>query len=136
MMEIAELIQQPESRILEFKQDLSSLTPILKTIVAFANTAGGILVIGVSNNGTVIGIHDVFKAEEALANAIADSIAPTILPEIEAATINGKSVLLIKVSHWRAPFYLKKEGIPDGVYIRLGSTSRASGPDILAELKR
>lgn len=136
MMEISELIKQPESKVLEFKQDLSSLSPILKTIVAFANTAGGILVIGLSNNGSIVGVSNVFKAEETIANAIADSIFPTILPEIEIATVHEKSLLLIKVSHWRAPFYIKKEGIPNGVYIRLGSTSRPAGPDLCAELQR
>lgn len=136
MMEISELIQQPESKVLEFKRDLSSLTPILKTIVAFANTAGGILVIGVSADGSLVGISDIFKAEETITSAIADSITPAILPEIEIATVKEKSLLIIKVSHWRAPFYLTKEGIPNGVYIRLGSTSRPAGPGLIQELQR
>jgi ATP-dependent DNA helicase RecG len=136
MMEIANLIAQPESKVLEFKRDLSSLAPILKTIVAFANTAGGILIIGLTTDRHIIGISDVFKAEETLANAIADSISPAILPEIEITTVQEKALLIVKVSHWRAPFYIKKEGIPNGVYIRLGSTSRPAGPDIIAELQR
>ncbi len=135
-MEIRELITQPESKVLEFKKDLSSLEPILKTIVAFANTAGGILIIGRSSDGKTLGVQDVFKAEETLVNAIADSISPPILPEIEIATLEEKSLIIIKVSHWRAPFYIKKQGIPNGVYIRLGSTSRPAGPDIIAELQR
>lgn len=40
-MEMEMLIRQPESKTLEFKRDLSSLDPILKTVIAFANTAGG-----------------------------------------------------------------------------------------------
>ncbi len=44
--------------------------------------------------------------------------------------------LIIKVSHWRAPFYIKKLGVPKGVYIRLGSTTRPAGPEIIAEIKR
>lgn len=55
-MEISDLIKQPESKVLEFKRDLSSVGPILKTIVAFANTAGGTLIIGLANDGNVIGI--------------------------------------------------------------------------------
>ncbi len=136
MVDIAELIAQPESKVLEFKRDISSLGPILKTIVAFANTAGGILIIGLTADRHVIGVNDVFKTEEALANAIADSISPTILPEIEITTVHDKALLIVKVSHWRAPFYIKKEGIPNGVYIRLGSTSRPAGSDMIAELQR
>ncbi len=136
VMEIEKLLIQPESKLLEFKRDISSLEPILKTVVAFANTAGGTLIIGRSSEGVLVGIKDVFKAEEALANSIADNIRPSIFPEIEIATIEGKDLLVVKVSHWRAPFYLKKEGIPHGVYVRLGTTSRPASPELLAELQR
>lgn len=136
VMEIEKLLTQPESKLLEFKRDISSLEPILKTVVAFANTAGGTLIIGRSSEGVLVGIKDVFKAEEALANSIADNIRPSIFPEIEIATIEGKDLLVVKVSHWRAPFYLKKEGIPQGVYVRLGTTSRPASPELLAELQR
>jgi len=43
-MNVSELIQATEGKTLAFKRDLSSLQPILKTLVAFANTAGGTLV--------------------------------------------------------------------------------------------
>jgi ATP-dependent DNA helicase RecG len=135
-MEIEQLLEQPESKTLEFKKDLSSINPILKTIVAFANTAGGLIIIGRSPEGDISGIDDIFKAEEKLANAIADSIRPVILPEIEIVTIRGKNLIVLKVSHWKGPFYIKSAGIPDGVFIRLGSTSRPAGPELLAELQR
>lgn len=135
-MEIEKLLNQNESKTLEFKRDLSSIQPILKTLVAFANTAGGTLVIGYSSEREVKGIKDVFKEEERLASAIADSIHPPLMPEIEIITFNEKHLLIVKVAHWRGPFYLKKEGMPKGVYVRLGSTSRPAGPELLAELKR
>ncbi len=134
-MELEKLLAQPESKTLEFKRDMSSMDSILKTIVAFANTAGGILIIGRSMEG-VEGLKNIFKAEEALANSIADSIRPSILPEIEIASLGSKDLLVVKVSYWKAPFYLKKEGVPGGVYIRLGSTSRPASPELLAEMQR
>ncbi len=130
------LLLQPESKTLEFKRDISSLEPILKTIVAFANTAGGTLIIGRTAEGSVVGVQEILKAEEALANSIADSIRPALLPEIEITSVGDKALLVVKVSHWKGLFYLKREGIPNGVYIRLGSTSRPAGPEILAELQR
>lgn len=105
------LVKQLESKTLEFKRDLSSMQPILKTIVAFANTAGGVLIVGSSPEGEIVGVDDVFKSEEKLANAIADSIHPPILPEIEIVTLNEKNLLVVKVSYWRGPFYLKKIGL-------------------------
>lgn len=135
-MKIERLVAQPESKTLEFKRDLSSLTNVLKTIVAFANTAGGVLIIGRSSDGELYGIEDPFAAEEQLANAVANNIYPSILPEIAIATVEGKNLLVVQVAHWKGPFYLKKEGAPGGVYIRLGSTSRPANPDTLAEMKR
>ena len=136
VLDIEKLLTFPESRTLEFKRDVSSLDPILKTIVAFANTSGGVLIIGRSSDGTLSGLKDVLKAEEMLANSIADTIRPAILPEIEIITIDKKDLLVIQVSHWKGPFYLKKEGTPKGIYIRLGSTSRPASPELLAELQR
>jgi ATP-dependent DNA helicase RecG len=49
-MRIEELLREPEGKELEYKRDLSSPMPALKTIVAFANTAGGRLVVGVSDH--------------------------------------------------------------------------------------
>jgi ATP-dependent DNA helicase RecG len=135
-MNIELLLKEPESKTLEFKKDLSSINPILKTIVAFANTAGGLIIIGRSPEGNIVGIEDIFKAEEKLANAIADSISPIILPEIEIVTIQGKNLIVLKVSHWKGPFYIRSLGIPNGVFVRLGSTSRPAGTELIAELQR
>jgi ATP-dependent DNA helicase RecG len=136
VVEIDLLINQAESKTLEFKRDLSSLPPILKTIVAFANTAGGTIIIGYSSHDGLVGLKNIFKEEERLANAISDSIYPPIMPELEIVTLDGKELLIVRVAHWKGPFYIKKEGVPKGVYVRLGSTSRPAGPEILSELQR
>jgi ATP-dependent DNA helicase RecG len=130
------ILNFPEGRTLEFKRDISSLKPILKTLVAFANTAGGTLLIGKDDNGNLVGVNDILQAEERLANAISDSIFPPLMPEIDSISFQEKSLLLIRVAHWRGPFYLKSQGPEEGVYIRLGSTNRLAGPDLLAEMKR
>src|SRR3990170_5365853 len=108
----------------------------MKTLIAFANTAGGVLIIGRDANGQLVGIRDVLKAEEQLSNAIADSIRPALMPEIEIVSLEGKAFLVVRVPHWRGPFYLKAEGAERGVYVRLGSTNRMAGPEILAEMQR
>src|SRR5205085_526609 len=136
MSDISKLLSMPEGKTLEFKRDLSSIKPILKTLVAFANTAGGTLLIGKDDTGVVIGISDIFAAEEKLANTIADGIFPQLMPEIETTSLDGKTLIVVRVARWRGPFYLKAEGPEKGVYIRLGSTNRLAGPELIAELKR
>jgi Predicted transcriptional regulator containing an HTH domain and an uncharacterized domain shared with the mammalian protein Schlafen len=81
-------------------------------------------------------VGDIFDAEEKLANAIADSIEPPLMPEIEMTSFEGKALIVIRVVHWRGPFYLKAQGPEAGVYVRLGSTNRVAGPELIAELKR
>ena len=68
-MDIAGLLQRPEGKTLEFKRDLSSPDKVLHTLIAFANTAGGLLVLGI-DNGTkhVRGLPDPLREEERLAN--------------------------------------------------------------------
>lgn len=58
------------------------------------------------------------------------------MPEIEIASVKGRSLLVIRVPHWRGLFYLKSEGEGKGIYVRLGSTNRAADAELLAELKR
>ena len=136
MVEIEDIINGKEGKSLEFKRDLSSFKPIMKTLIAFANTAGGTLVIGRDDSGKITGIEDVLQAEERIANAIADSISPAMMPDIEIFTYETKNLLILRAAHWSGPFYLKTEGPEDGVYVRLGSTNRKAGPEILAELHR
>ena len=136
MTDLQEILSAPEGKTVEFKRDLSSLKPILRTLVAFANTAGGTLVIGREDDGTVVGVPDVLQDEERLANVIADGIRPAMMPEIDLCSSGGSSLLIVRVPHCRGPFYLKAEGPEAGVYVRLGSTDRRAGPEILAELRR
>ena len=105
-MNLAKIISSPEGKTLEFKRDTSALKKIMRTIVAFANTAGGTIIIGREDNGEIIGIEDPLLVEEQLSTAIADSIAPMIMPDIEITSFKGKVLLCIRVarnaSHERA----------------------------------
>ena len=136
MFNIEDMLTLPEGRTLEFKENLTSSKPILRTLIAFANTAGGTLIIGCKDDGMLLGVDNVLASEEKLTNIISDSIYPPLMPEIEIASIKGCSLLIVRVSHWRGPFYLRSEGEENGVYIRLGSTNRAADPELLEELKR
>lgn len=135
-MDVEKILTLPESKTLEFKRDLSSTAPILKTLIAFANTAGGILIIGRENEGDIVGVKNVLSIEERLSNVISDSISPPLFPEIEIVSVGGHSLVIVSVSRWRGPFYLNQKGEAQGTYIRLGSTNRKAGPGIIEEIKR
>jgi ATP-dependent DNA helicase RecG len=135
-MDIELLLTQPESKTLEFKQDISSLKPILKTITAFANTAGGLILIGYSPIRGIVGIEDVFQAEESLVSAISDSISPSLLPDIDIKTMQGKNLIIVRGAHQKGPFYIRSEGEKEGVYLRFGSSTRRASPEVLSDILR
>jgi predicted HTH transcriptional regulator len=71
------LLTLNEGKTLDFKRDLSSPKGLLKTLVAFANTAGGKLIIGVEDKTRqVVGVDFPLDDEERLCRLIADSISP------------------------------------------------------------
>lgn len=74
-MNLAELLTHPEEKTLEFKRDLSSPDGLLRSLTAFANTAGGILLVGVED-GTrqVRGVKDALLEEERLTNLLASQV--------------------------------------------------------------
>ncbi len=137
-MDITTLLKRPEDKTLEFKRDLSSPAGILRTLIAFSNTAGGTLVLGVEDKTkTICGVIDPLELEEKIANLIDDSIEPQLLPEIEVIPWKNHYLLAIEIYPSAArPHYLKKQGPERGTYIRVGSTNRPVDKIMLSELKR
>ena len=113
-----------EGKTLELKRDLSSPAGPLRTITAFANSAGGRLVVGVEDDGTVVGVADPLAEEERVASLISDHISPQLVPAIDLMTLGDKTVLVVDVPlSTRRPHYITRQGPEAGVYVRLGSTT-------------
>ena len=132
------LLHEAEGKTLEFKRDLSSPKNFLKTLVAFANTAGGRLIIGVEDGSRqVVGVENPLDEEERVCNLIADSIAPRLVPNVELITVENKTLLIVEVYlSGTRPHWLKAEGSESGVYVRLGSSNRQADRELIAELRR
>lgn len=128
-----------ESKTLEFKAALSSKSEsYLKTVVAFANTDGGRLIFGIDDKSRqVVGVEkdDVFKIMDAIANAVSDSCAPKIVPDISFETIEDKTVVLVDIAAgFNRPYMLKSGGLDKGVYVRVGATSRPADTEQIREM--
>jgi predicted HTH transcriptional regulator len=133
---IQNILAQNEGRTLEFKENTKSLAGIIKTVIAFANTAGGTIVIGVEDKTKkVVGIINALAEEERLASAISDSVAPFMIPNIEIQSYRKKELIIINVPHLAGPFHLKKEGLEQGTYVRVGSTNRSADNTTLDNLR-
>ena len=86
-MDINALLASPEGKTLEFKRDIFSPEGIIRSVVAFANTAGGTIVIGVEDRTRrVRGVADPVLVVEQAGNHISTLVAPRVVPEIEVCT--------------------------------------------------
>lgn len=139
MKDISEILRKHEGRQLEFKEKMPSRSDLAKTIVAFANDAGGDLYIGINNQHVVSGLSEaeLVSQEEQISNLIYDRCFPHILPEISFVTLEGKNVLRIHIYRGSVPpYYVKEKGIEKGTYIRVGSNNRLADSTIIRELER
>lgn len=137
---MAIIYTERESKILEFKSTIKKFDGIIKTAIAFANGVGGKIIIGVED-GTrnIVGIDDTIrdKIYDEFVNSLYDSTSPHLIPQIYEQLIDDKEILIIEIpSLLKKPCFLKKDGIPKGVYLRIGSTTRQASEEYIEELLR
>ena len=139
-MSLQQEILNGESRTLEYKVELpEDSVKWIKSIVAFANGAGGKFVIGVNNRREFIGIPkkaDLFELKDGIADKISQMCEPQIMFDITAEIVEGAQLLIIQVFPGMAtPYYIKSQGKENGTYIRLGATTRNADLAALSELE-
>ncbi|MCF0238632.1 MAG: putative DNA binding domain-containing protein, partial [Sphaerochaetaceae bacterium] len=138
-MSVKELITQGEGAKVEFKRELSSKDKtFLKTVVAFSNGEGGTIVFGVDDiTHDIIGIDNdaLFSLMDIVANKISDSITPQVIPLITFETEKNKTLMIVDIQKgFYTPYYLKSEGLNQGVFIRIGATTRLAEDYTIKEL--
>lgn len=97
MPKLEELINKGEGDTLEFKESLKEEKEILETICAFLNSKGGTILVGVDDRGKIKGIELGKGTVEDLLNRIKFKIEPSVIPQIEAISVDGRYVLRITV---------------------------------------
>lgn len=114
-----------ESMTTELKREYTD--DIKYAVVAFANTDGGKIYVGINDDGSVYGVGSTDATILRITNMIRDSIRPdvTMFTECAVETMEGKPVVVLTVQRGTArPYYLAGKGIrPEGVYVRQSSSS-------------
>ena len=96
--ELGRFAETAGGETLEFERDLSSAAGVMRTVVAFANTAGGTVPIGVEDGArTVRGVADPLALEERLASLLSDGIAPHLLPDIKILPWRSSNLLAVHI---------------------------------------
>lgn len=141
--EIKELIALGESTTLEFKRKIISPVKLAKELAAFANTKGGNLLIGVDDDGTIVGIDSEKSAIELVNQVCEFFVDPPLKPKIEIVNVSWHDVLVVQIDESRyKPHYLPQD--EDGteqklsqrrVYIRVGEKSLIASREMARLLK-
>lgn len=124
---------QYESEKVEYKATLTS--DLYKEVIAFANTDGGVLYIGIDDNGNTIGVKNIDDTYTRVTNSIRDLIQPDVTMFVRY-TLQEDNVIRIEVNEGAyKPYYLKSKGLkPSGVFIRQGASSAPASPEQIRQM--
>lgn len=125
------LISQGESIAMEFKTGDARAETLAKEFVAFANSFGGTLLLGVDDNGEILGIANPSAEEERIQNVARTLVHPPIVPDLVRVRVGGQSVLVIQIPKGPDRPYQTQDG---RFYIRSGSTNRTASASELMRL--
>ena len=117
-----------ETENIEFKVQFTD--EIYKEVIAFANTEGGVVYVGIDNAGNVVGLEQVDETYTKITNGIRDAIMPDVTMFIKY-TLQENRVVRITVGEGSyKPYYLKAKGLkPSGVFVRQGASSVPASPE-------
>ncbi|MEA4849108.1 MAG: putative DNA binding domain-containing protein [Clostridiaceae bacterium] len=128
--EIREIINNGENSYVEFKEEGVKAKDLAEEIVAFANSEGGTILIGVDDDGNIKGVYDSL-VEEKIMNICRNNCIPNIIPTFQSIDIEGKTIAVVTVHKGlNKPYYTADHKY----YIRVGTTKRIASREELLRL--
>jgi len=105
--------QREESEVLEYKSEISNTNDFLKSVIAFANKRGGDILIGVEDNGDILGVsdRDLAGIEKRITGLAHEFCTPPTVYTTERAVVKTRHVVVVHVNEGSAkPYFLKDKG--------------------------
>lgn len=128
--ELKSILDNGENSYIEFKEESIKAKDLAEEIVAFANSEGGIILIGVDDEGIVKGITDTI-IEEKIMNVCRNNCIPNIIPQFQMVEIDGKNIAVVTIHKGlNKPYYT----VDHKYYIRVGTTKRIASREELLRL--
>lgn len=125
-----------ESPILELKEQIN--VDFKKEVIAFANTDGGEIYVGVARDGSITGVENAEAEMEKISNMIRDGIKPdlTSYTSIERIEEAGKALIRVSISRGlKRPYHLTDKGLkPAGVFVRHGVSSVPAADEAIRQM--
>jgi len=125
------MIANGEGQTVEFKRDISQRSDTAGELIAFANTSGGTMLVGVNDDGQIVGVADPDATMTALANISRDNSRPSLYPVIERVEVNGMTIIAVRVDKRAGPPYENNSG---QCYVRVGAAKQLASPQQRARM--
>lgn len=130
------LIEEGEGFELEFKRKVSSPLKIAKTMSSFANTSGGIILFGVDDDGTIVGIESEKTELDLIAESAEYYCDPPVSVSIKIIPYNHRDLIVATVGESDTkPHYVKDESNEQNVYIRVNDNSVLASKEVIKVLR-
>jgi len=137
MVGINQLVKQGEGFMLEYKREISSPQRIAKLMVSFSNSRGGKILIGVNDQGEVLGVRDLQLQKRYLFSAARDFCDPPISPNIETLALRGKRILLVSIQESRCkPHRWVMNNEKGEIYIRVKDKNLVASTLAILDLQK
>lgn len=122
-VEILKLLSQGEDSRTQFKKNIHNPDSLAQELIAFSNTLGGRLLIGVDDDASIAGLSadDVCRINNLLSNVASQNVKPAINPLTEIVTIGEARILIIDVAKGINKPYLDKNG---AIWVKSGADIR------------
>ena len=135
--ELLELIDEDEGRSLEFKRGLPRDDRLARTLCAFANTRGGILLVGVTDKGGVHGVHRPKEVMENVKRIGKEFVVPPLTLQAKIVRNNGVAVVACQVAaSSRRPHAVRHGEEEEEIVVRVGASNRIARGATLEALRR
>ncbi len=124
VLEVTELIQKGESSSVQFKVRINDAYKVGTEMVAFSNTGGGLIIIGVDDKtGEINGLSfaEISETNQLLANAASDNVKPQIFIETETIAVKNKNVIVVHIAEGLSKPHTDNKGI---IWLKNGSDKR------------
>jgi len=131
--ELKEIISTGESSTVQFKEKINSVDALASEICAFANTKGGLIIVGVNDASQVIGLTplEISKLNQMISNCCSQKVYPALSVLTENIKIEDKIVVVIHVPLGANKFYMANGR---DVWVKVGADKRRAGKEELRRL--
>lgn len=134
--DVTACIEEGEGLMVEFKRKVSSPEKIAREMIAFANTRGGIILFGVDDDKSIVGVESEKAELEDISYAAAHLCDPSIEHSVEIFNFNDLDVICIEIPESEEkPHFLIDDGGEQKSFVRVGEKSIQASKEMIRVLR-